>query len=162
LEFITHTLAVSHPHDSEIFFGELHLVLNRYLRFAVGFERKTQEIAEHGENGIGLVRGFVNETCDGVEGVEKEMWLQLRLQCLQVRAGQLARANFGAPIETQGVRGTHNHDVDWDFDAGEMEKNPSPMVVARTAVLPAARSFFAEVGRQWRYGPGPGSTRIFH
>ena len=53
------------------------------------------------------------------------MWLQLRLQCLQARAGQLARANFGAPIETQGVRGTHNHDVDWDFDAGEMEEIPA-------------------------------------
>src|SRR5438874_10526696 len=53
------------------------------------------------------------------------MRLQLRLQCLQMRARQLARANFRAPIETQRVCGSHDHDVDRDFDAGEMEKIPT-------------------------------------
>src|SRR5437879_7975688 len=53
------------------------------------------------------------------------MRLQLRFRCLQMRARQLARANFRAPIETQRVCGSHDHDVDRDFDAGEMEKVPT-------------------------------------
>src|SRR2546423_5822644 len=75
------------------------------------------------------------------------MRLQLRLQCLQMRARQLARANFRAPIETQRVCGSHDHDVDRDFDAGEMEKIPTGWRWLERRFFPRSQGFCRELRR---------------
>jgi len=61
---------------------------------------------------------------NGVERVEEKVRPKLGLERLQARDRQLSGTDFGASMKTQRVCDAHDHDVDGNFRAGEMEEVP--------------------------------------
>src|SRR5205807_4057 len=74
--------------DLEIVAEDLELAREGNLLFGDAVERRAQQLAQLGNHSLGGRCVGMDERRDGVEGVEEEMWMQLKLETLELGAGE--------------------------------------------------------------------------
>src|SRR5687768_8876181 len=68
-------VAEAHALDLEIALDEVHFIDQPYLGRCSAVDRKTQQLAESGEHAVSARGIYVDQRGDGVERVEKKMWV---------------------------------------------------------------------------------------
>src|SRR5262249_41674287 len=84
--------------DVEVLLQELGLFLQRHLRLAAAIERDAEQIAQPADHSVGGIRIAVHERGNGVQRVEQEVRVQLRLERLEARLDDLRLELRGAQL----------------------------------------------------------------